>query len=203
MLINHDFDKNRGIRIGDDLRNAVRGTGKGGGDPELQASIERLAKEIREINEMPKTIETAPDRFERVLTSPFVPWVEVDYRDDGVGVPALPMGLTAADMLEGKGFFPGTLPIWSAGLNRWTTGALKWSVLKLSPEEIRALKDAAKMSNSGAEIDAALLGIRTAQRTPDRSPRDKTAATCFLLEAWFYYPAGVGIWAADATKGEG
>lgn len=200
MLINHDFDKNKGIRIGDDLRNAVRGTGKG--DPELQASIEWLAKEIREINEMPKTIETAPDHFERVLTSPFVPCVEVDYRNEDVGVPALPMGLTAADMLEGKGFFPGTLPIWSAGLNRWTTGALKWSVLKLCREEIDALRKAAK-EQGGRSVDAALLGIRTAQRTPDRSPRDKTAATCFLLQSWFHYPAGVGIWAADATKGEG
>lgn len=166
---------------------------RGKGDPALQAAIDRLAKEVAEINELPKTIETAPNQFERVLTLPFVPWAPVDYRDDAdaVSVPALPTGLTAADMLEGKGFFPGTMPRWAALPNKWTTGALKWSVLRLSPEEIKALRQAARYA-----VEPALLGIRTAQRTPDRSPADKTAATCFLLEAWFDFDrlGCVGIW---------
>ena len=179
LRINHDF----------------RGQSRGAKDPALQAAIDRLAKEVAEINELPKIIETAPNQFERVLTLPFVPWVPVDYRDDWVGCPALPMGLTAADMLEGKGFFPGTMPRWAALPNKWTTGALKWSVLRLSPEEIRALRAAIK-GGGALEAESAFLGIRTAQRTPDRSPTDKTAATCFLLDSWFDFDrlGGVGIW---------
>lgn len=167
-----------------------------------------MLKVNEDMREQARMVATKPDEVSRILdemrriasgekvlkmdVKPLRYLLLCEYMDE---CPPIPEGITAADMLEGKGFELVACPDWALGKNKWTETALKWGVLGLIPEEIAVLRKAALI---GRLADQSLLAIRVVMRDTGLMAADRVAGMCYLLESWFDYgivlASGVGIW---------
>ena len=169
-----------------------------------------MLKVNEDMREQARTVATKPDDISRILDemrriASGEKVLQVDVKPlrylkreaDDFYIPPIPEGITAADMLEGKGFELIGCPDWALRPNKWTQTVFKWVVIGLIPEEIAVLRKAAIRVGLA---DQALLAIRAVMRDTGLTMLEKTAGMCYLLECWFNHgivlASGVGIWRA-------